>query len=52
MHVRERGMLEIHEVPPPLYLTPQEMAALADELVHDHAVFAELYDRKEQAHWG
>jgi SRSO17 transposase len=38
--------------PPPLDLTPQEIAALADELVHYHAAFAELYYRKEQAHWG
>jgi SRSO17 transposase len=37
---------------PPLHLTPQEIEALADELVHYHAVFAELYYRKEQAHWG
>jgi SRSO17 transposase len=28
------------------------MAALADELVHDHAAVAELYDRKAQAPWG
>jgi len=52
MHVSELGMLESNEVPPPLSLTPQEIAALADELVHDHAVFAELYYRTEQAHWG
>src|SRR5262249_9268102 len=40
------------EAPPPLDLTLAEVAALADELVHYHAAFAELYYRKEQAHWG
>jgi hypothetical protein len=52
MKVNDLGMIEINEVPPPLHLTPQEMEALADELVHYHAVFAELYYRTEQAHWG
>ena len=45
-------IIEISEAPPLLALTPEEVAALADELVHYHAVFAELYYRKEQAHWG
>jgi SRSO17 transposase len=52
MKVSDLGTIEINEGPPPLHLTPQESEALADELVHDHAVFAELYSRKEQAHWG
>jgi SRSO17 transposase len=52
MNVSELGIIEINEAPPPLDLTPEEVAALADELVHYHAAFAELYYRKEQAHWG
>ena len=43
-------IMEMHEAPPPLDLTPQEIAALADELVHDHAARAVLYDPQEQAH--
>jgi SRSO17 transposase len=46
------GIIEINDTPPPLELTPEEVAALADELVHYHAAFADLYYRKEQAHWG
>jgi SRSO17 transposase len=49
--VRELGLIEVNEAPPPLELTPREIAALADELRHDHAAFAALYDRAEQAHW-
>jgi SRSO17 transposase len=52
MNVSDLGIIEINEAPPPLDLTPEEVAALADELVHYHAAFAELYYRKEQAHWG
>ena len=52
MNVSDLGIIEINEAPPPLDLTPEEIAALADELVHYHAAFAELYYRKEQAHWG
>jgi SRSO17 transposase len=49
--VRELGIIAVNEAPPPLELTPREIAALADELMHDHAAFAELYDRADQAHW-
>jgi hypothetical protein len=52
MQASHLGMIEMNETPPPLDLTPQEMAALAAELVHDHAAFAELHYRKEQAQWG
>lgn len=52
MTVSNLGMIEINEAPPPLDLRPEEVAALADELVHDHAPSADLYDRKDQAQWG
>jgi SRSO17 transposase len=52
MQTNHLGIIEINETPPPLDLTPQEIAALAEELAHYHAAFAELYYRKEQAHWG
>jgi len=52
MQTSHLGIIESNEAPPPLDLTPREIAALADELVHYHAAFAELYYRKEQAHWG
>jgi SRSO17 transposase len=52
MAVSDRGILAIDEVPPPLDLTPPEIEVLAEELVRYHAVFAGLYCRKEQAHWG
>jgi SRSO17 transposase len=52
MNVSDLGIIVINEAPPPLDLTPEEVAALADELVHYHAAFADLYYRKEQAHWG
>jgi SRSO17 transposase len=52
MKVSALEIIEINEAPPLLALTPEEVAALADELVHYHAAFAELYYRKEQAHWG
>ena len=47
--------LEIPEVtdsPPPLNLCPDEVEALADELVQYHGEFSDLFYRKEQAHWG
>jgi len=52
MTVSDLGIIEINAAPPPLDLRPEEVAALADELVHDHAACADLYYRKEQAHWG
>jgi SRSO17 transposase len=52
MQVSDLGICEINEGPPPLALTPQEIAAVADDLVQYHAEFAELYYRVEQAHWG
>jgi SRSO17 transposase len=52
MQTSHLGIIEINEAPPLLALTPQEIAALAEALGHDHAAFAELYYRKEQAHWG
>ena len=52
MQVGNLGIMEINEAPPPLDLSPEEIAALADELVDYHAAFAPLYYRKEQAHWG
>lgn len=52
MNVSDLGIIESNAAPPPLHLTPQEIEALADELVHYHAAFTELYYRKEQAHWG
>ena len=52
MHGKDLGIIEMNEGPPPLDLTPEEVAALADELVDYHAVFADLYYRKEQAQWG
>jgi SRSO17 transposase len=52
MDISQLGVIEINEAPPPLELTPEEIEALADELVDYHAEFAELYYRVEQAHWG
>lgn len=52
MQVGNLGIIEINEAPPPLALSPEEIAALAAELVDYHAAFADLYYRKEQAHWG
>jgi hypothetical protein len=46
------GIIAINEAPPPLALRPEEIAALADELVDDHTACADLDYRKEQAHWG
>jgi hypothetical protein len=42
-------IIEIDETPPPLDLTPEEIEALADELIDYHAEFADLYYRIEQA---
>lgn len=52
MDVGTLGISEVDDTPPPLDLTPEEVAALADELMHYQAAFADLYYRKEQAHWG
>jgi SRSO17 transposase len=52
MTVSNLGSIAINEAPPPLDLTPEEVAALADELVHYQAAFAALYYRQEQAQWG
>jgi SRSO17 transposase len=52
MDVRTRPIIEVDDSPPVLNLTPADVAALADELVAYHAEFAQLYYRKEQAHWG
>jgi len=52
MQVAYLGSIEINEAPPPLDLSPAEVAALAEELGEYHAAFADLYHRKEQAHWG
>ena len=46
------GIIEINAAPPPLDLSPEEIAALAAELGDCHAAFADLYYRKEQAYWG
>lgn len=50
-----RNGLEIREIdgtPPLLELTPEDIEALADELVDYHGEFDDLYYRVEQAHWG
>ena len=52
MDVSELGIIEVDEAPPPLELSSEEIAALADALVEYHAAFADLDYRKEQAHWG
>ena len=52
MDVSTLGIIEVDAAPPPLELSPKEIAALADALVEYHAAFADLYYRKEQAHWG
>ncbi len=52
MDISQLEIIEIDETPPPLDLTPEEIEALADELVDYHAEFADLYYRVEQAHWG
>jgi len=52
MNMNNLEIIEIDTTPPPLELTPEEIEALADELVAYHAEFADLYYRVEQAHWG
>jgi SRSO17 transposase len=52
MDIDGLGTVEIDVMPPALELTPEEIEALADELVDYHAEFADLYYRTEQAHWG
>ncbi len=52
MDTRALGIVEVREIPPPLDLSPEEIAALADELLEYHGQFSELYSRMEQAHWG
>jgi SRSO17 transposase len=52
MDIGKLEIVEIDEAPPSLDLTPEEVEALADELVDYHAEFADLYYRTEQAHWG
>jgi SRSO17 transposase len=52
MDIERLEINEIDETPPALDLTPEEIEALADELVDYHAEFADLYYRVEQAHWG
>lgn len=49
--MNELEILEIPETPPPVDLTPEEIEALAEELVAYHAEFADLFYRVEQAHW-
>ena len=52
MQVGQLGIIEINEAPLPLDLSPDEIAALADELGEYHVAFADLHDREEQVHWG
>lgn len=52
MDVGTLGSIAMNDTPPWLALTPEEGAALAEELVHYHAAFADLYSRTAQAHWG
>jgi len=52
MDINKLEMIEIDETPPGLELRPEEIEALAGELVDYHAEFADLYYRSEQAHWG
>ena len=47
MPTNHLGIIEINEAPPPRDPTPQELAAVANELVHSHAAFAALYSRRE-----
>lgn len=48
MDINKLKIDEIDEAPPQLDLTPEEIEALADELVDYHAEFADLYYRTEQ----
>src|SRR5579884_3483438 len=38
-------------MPPEQNLTPRDVAALADDLIAYHALFAPLFRRREQRHW-
>ena len=51
MSISDIAITEIDDTPPPLNLTLEEIEALSDELVNYHAEFADLFYRKEQAHW-
>ena len=51
MQVDHLGIIEINEAPPPLDLSSEEIAALAEELGDYHAAFASVLP-KEQAYWG
>jgi SRSO17 transposase len=52
MNINKLNIAEIETTTPPLDLSPEEIAELADELVDYHTEFADLYYRVEQAHWG
>lgn len=52
MNVKKLNTTEVETTTPPLDLSPEEIAELAEELVEYQAEFAELYYRVEQAHWG
>ncbi len=52
MDIRTLPIVEVDATPPVLDLTPADVTALADDLATYHAEFADLYYRKEQAHWG
>ena len=52
MDTRALGIVEVREIPPSLDLSPEEIAALADELLEYHGQFSEVYSRVEQAPWG
>lgn len=52
MNINKLNIAEIETTAPPLDLSPEEIAELADELVDYHDEFAEHYYRVEQAHWG
>jgi SRSO17 transposase len=51
MDINKLELIEIDETPPLLELTPEQVEKLADELIDYHAEFADLYYRREQAHW-
>ena len=52
MDIHGLEIIEQDEAPPLLEVIPEEIEALADELAKYHAEFADLYYRREQAHWG
>lgn len=51
MDINKLNIAEVETTAPPLELSPAEIAELAEELADYHVEFAELYYRKEQAHW-